>query len=406
VNSHVQGQAILKQGREKAIHNMHPWIFSGAIDERRSKLDEVEPGGIIDVRDAGGGFLARGYYNARSQIRVRLLTWDQNEVIGPAFWRVRLAQSIRARDTLAKQSDLNAYRLVYAESDGLPGLIVDKYGDYLVVQFLTLGMDAAKQTIVDALVALVKPKSIYERSDVDVRPKEGLPESVGLLYGEEPPNPVIMTEYGVQYPIDIYNGHKTGFYLDQKESRHWMLTNPAVQGADVLNAFSYTGSFGVCAAINGAASITNIDASQPALEAARQAMTLNGLNTKSEYVDADVFQQLRAYRDAERDFDIIILDPPKFAHSMGQVEAACRGYKDINLLAFELLRPGGYLMTFSCSGLVDADLFQKVVFGASVDAEVQAQIIGWLNQPEDHPILLSFPEGRYLKGLICRVAAF
>ena len=402
----VQGQAILKPGREKAIQNMHPWIFSGAIDESRSKLSDVEPGGIIDVRDSRGGFLARGYYNLRSQIRVRVLTWDQNEALAPAWWRVRIAQSIRAREPLEAQGDTSAYRLVYAESDGLPGLVVDKYNDHLVVQFLTLGVDMVKQTIVDALVGLLKPAGIYERSDVDVRQKEGLQDSAGVLYGEAPPDPITINEFGVKYPVDVYTGHKTGFYLDQKDSRRWLLTNPAVRGADVLNAFSYTGSFGVCAALNGAESVINIDSSEPALEAALQAMSMNGLSTKAEYINVDVFDQLRQYRDDEQSFDVIVLDPPKFAHNTSQVEAACRGYKDINLLAFELLRPGGYLLTFSCSGLVEADLFQKVVFGASVDAEQQAQIIGWLNQPSDHPVLLTFPEGRYLKGLVCRTTAF
>lgn len=406
MNEHVQGQVILKQGREKAINNLHPWIFSGAVDHQRSKVESVPPGGIIDVRDSKGGFIARGYYNGTSQIRIRVLTWDQTEAVGPAWWRLRIAQAVRAREPLAKQQDITAYRLVSAENDGLPGLVVDKYNDYLVVQFLTLGADVVKQSIVEALVGLLKPKGIYERSDVDVREKEGLPDSVGVLYGEAPPNPLIITEFGVQYPVDVYAGHKTGFYLDQRDSRRWLLQTPITDGADVLNAFSYSGSFSVCAAKGGAAKITNIDASEPALEHSRQAMKLNNLTTPVDYVNADVFEQLRKFRDAEREFDVIILDPPKFAHSTGQIEAACRGYKDINLLAFQLLRPGGYLMTFSCSGLVEADLFQKVVFGASVDAGQQAQIIGWLNQPSDHPILLTFPEGRYLKGLICRTTTF
>ncbi len=404
--SNVSGNVVLKQGREKPLRQRHPWVFSGAIDANRSKLGDVPPGGLVDVRDAGGGFLGRGYYNGDSQIRVRVLSWDQNDLIGPAWWRLRLAQSIRARQALTDRDDLNAYRLVNAENDGLPGLVVDQYDDHLVVQFLTLGINVAKETLVEALVGLLKPRGIYERSDVDVRGKEGLAESVGVLYGEPPPNPLTITEYGVQYPVDLITGHKTGFYLDQRDSRTLIRTMPALAGADVLNAFSYTGSFGVCAALNGAASVTSIDSSEPALEIARTAMEMNGLKVPAEYVNADVFQQLRAYRDGDPSFDVIILDPPKFAHSQSQVEAACRGYKDINLLAFELLRPGGTLITFSCSGAVDADLFQKVVFGASVDAGRQAQIIRWLAQPEDHPTLLAFPEGRYLKGLVCRATSF
>jgi len=404
--SSVSGNIILRQGREKPLRQQHPWVFSGAIEPDRSKIADVPPGGVVDVRDAGGGFLGRGYYNADSQIRVRILSWDQNDLIGPAWWRLRLAQSIRARQALADRDDLDAYRLVNAENDGLPGLIVDRYGEYLVVQFLTLGVDVVKATIVDALVGLIKPVGLYERSDVDVREKEGLSESVGPLYGEPPLNPLTITEYGVEYPVDILEGHKTGFYLDQRDSRTLIRTAPFLVGADVLNAFSYTGSFGVCAAQNGAASVTSIDSSEPALDMARMAMEMNDLSTPAEYVNGDVFKELRTYRDSGRDFDVIILDPPKFAHSQSQVEAACRGYKDINLLAFELLRPGGTLITFSCSGAVNADLFQKVVFGASVDAKRQAQIVGWLGQPEDHPTLLAFPEGRYLKGLVCRVTAF
>lgn len=401
------GIVILKQGREKSVQQFHPWVFSGAIDPERTNLDGIEPGAIVDVRDYRGGFLARGYYNPHSQIRIRLLTWDQTEALGPAWWRIRLAQAIAARADLASCPDLNAYRLVNAESDGLPGLIVDRYGDYLVVQVLTLGVEVVKEHVVKALADLLKPAGIYERSDEEVRQKEGLPTSSGLLWGDAPPNPLFITEHGVRHPVDVYAGHKTGFYLDQRDSRRWLLTHPAVSGREVLNCFSYTGGFAVCAALNGARAAINVDSSQAALDLARQAMVLNGLESfPVEYVHADVFEQLRAYRDAERRFDLIILDPPKFAFSAKDVERAARGYKDINWLAFQLLNPGGLLMTFSCSALIDADLFQKIVFSASADAKVQAQIIAWLAQPADHPVLLAFPEGRYLKGLICRVTAF
>ncbi len=401
------GIVILKPGREKSVLQFHPWVFSGAIDPERTNLDGVEPGAIVDVRDQQGGFLARGYYNPHSQIRIRLLTWDQTEALGPAWWRIRLAQAIAARADLAARPDLDAYRLVNAESDGLPGLIVDRYGDYLVVQVLTLGVEVVKDHIVQALVDLLHPAGIYERSDEEVRHKEGLPPSSGLLWGEAPPNPLIITEHGIRHPVDIYSGHKTGFYLDQRESRRWLLTHPAIAGREVLNCFSYTGGFAACAALNGARAVINVDSSQTALELAQQTMALNGLEGfPAEYVNADVFEQLRAYREADRRFDLIILDPPKFASSAKDVERAARGYKDINWLAFQLLNAGGLLMTFSCSALIDADLFQKIVFSASADAEVQAQIIGWLAQPADHPVLLAFPEGRYLKGLICRVTAF
>lgn len=403
----IQGNVILKPGRERNALQMHPWIFSGAIDEKHSKLADVQPGGLVDVRDSSGGFVARGYYNPHSQIRIRLLTWEQSDAIGPAWWRVRLAHAIAARESLAARSSLNAYRLVYAENDGLPGLVVDYYAGYLALQALTYGIEVAKPVIVEALASLVKPRGIFERSDVDSRHKEGLQESVGLLWGEEPPNPLVITEFGLQYPVDVYTGHKTGFYLDQRDSRQWVLNSPEMAGAEVLNCFSYTGAFGVCAAKVGAALVVNVDSSEPALETARQTLALNHLGSSTvEYVTADVFEQLRLYRDEGPEFDVVILDPPKFAHSQSQVERACRGYKDINLLALQILRPGGLLITFSCSGLVDADLFQKVVFGASVDAGRQAQIIAWLGQPADHPVLLAFPEGRYLKGIVCRAARF
>lgn len=401
------GIAILKQGREKPVLQYHPWIFSGAIDPGRTNLEGVEPGDIVEVRDYRGGFLGRGYWNPESQIRIRILTWDQNDAIGPAWWRVRMARAIAARGDLASRDDTDAYRLIFAENDGLPGLIVDRYGDYLVIQSLTLGIELRKDLIVDALIGLLNPRGIYERSDVDVRHLEGMADSVGLLYGDMPPDFLTITEWGMQYPVTLMEGHKTGFYLDQKHTRRWLLDEPSIAGRDVLNCFSYTGSLSACAAKNGAASITNVDTSGPALDISRETMRLNGLeDVPAEYVNADVFDKLREYRDEERSFDLIILDPPKFAHTARQVERASRGYKDINWLAFQLLRPGGLLMTYSCSGHVEPDLFQKIVFGASVDAGMQAQVIHWFAHPDDHPVLLAFPEGRYLKGLVCRTTGF
>jgi 23S rRNA (cytosine1962-C5)-methyltransferase len=395
----VSGIVTLRPGREKPLRNRHPWVFSGAIAHA-----EAEPGAVADVLDASGQFLARGYYNPHSQIRVRLLSWDENEIIDVDFWGGRLAQAVEGRAVLAAQPDLTAYRLIHAESDGLPGLIVDRYGDFLVLQALTLGIERIKPLLVECLAGLCTPLGIFERSDVDVREKEGLAETAGLLWGEEPPNPLEIREHGLRYLVDVHAGHKTGFYLDQRASRRWLLADAALAGKDVLNAFSYTGSFAVCAGARDASSIVNVDSSSEALAAARQNMALNGLDhIQAEYIEANVFGQLRAWREQGREFDVIILDPPKFAHSPRQVEKATRGYKDINLLAFQLLRPNGLLITFSCSGLVDADLFQKVVFGASVDAGREAQIVQRLSQPADHPVLLSFPEGQYLKGLVCRV---
>lgn len=391
------GTITLKPGREKPLKHQHPWIFSGAVAHA-----EGDPGGLVIVRDSAGQFLAQGYYNPHSQIVVRALSWDEGETIDAAWWRSRLARAIESRARWVAAEGLEAYRLVNAESDSLPGLIVDRYGGWLVFQSLTLGIEAVKATIIGALTDFFPAQGIIERSDADVRGKEGLTPAIGLVWGAPPPDPLIIAEYGLRYPVDVLIGHKTGFYLDQRDSRRWLLSQ-SFEGAEVLNAFSYTGAFGACAALRGAGRVVNVDTSQPALDVARETMRLNNLESvEPEYVAADVFHQLRAYRQENRRFDVIILDPPKFAHTARDVERAARGYKDINLLAFQLLREGGLLVTFSCSGLVDADLFQKIVFGASVDAGRQAQIVGWLAQSADHPVLLSFPEGRYLKGLICR----
>jgi 23S rRNA (cytosine1962-C5)-methyltransferase len=308
---------------------------------------------------------------------------------------------------LQQQPDLNAYRLVNAESDGLPGLIVDRYGPYLVCQFLAAGAERWKSEIVSALAdlagATIGPLAgIYERSDVDVRAKEGLPLSAGPLWGEPPPEIVTIQEHGCCFQVQIAAGHKTGFYLDQRENRALLARYSA--GTEVLNGFAYTGGFGVWALRGGARHVTNVDTSGAALALAAANAALNGFEpAQTENVEGDVFQVLRRYRDAGRAFDLIVLDPPKFAETRSQVERAARGYKDINLLAFKLLRPGGVLFTYSCSGLVSPDLFQKIVAGAALDAGREAQIVRRLSQGPDHPVALSFPEGEYLKGLVCLV---
>ena len=392
-------KVLLKRGREKPVLNRHPWIFSGAIKRIEG---EVADGDVVEATDYRGRFLARGYLNRRSQITVRLLTWDEGEVIEGDFWRRRLERAFASRQALADDPSTDAYRLVNAESDLLPGLIVDRYGDYLVVQFLTLGIERWKADLVGLMADLLNPRGIYERSDVEVRKKEGLAQVSGLLHGEEPPELVEVTENGHRFLVDMKMGHKTGFYLDQRENRQ-KLTRYC-PGQEVLNCFAYTGAFAVYAAAAGAGRITNVESSAEALELARRNMALNGFADRDdEYVEGDVFQVLRGYREQGRVFDLIILDPPKFAYSQHQVESACRGYKDINLLAMQIIAPGGILFTFSCSGRVSPDLFQKVLFGASVDAGRDVQIIEKLSQSSDHPILLTFPESEYLKGLVCRV---
>lgn len=396
----MSGRVILKKGRAKPVNQRHPWVYSGAVD--RVEGDPVD-GDMVDVRDAGNNWLARGYINQQSQIVVRLLTWHQDEVIDGAFWRGRLECAVKARKALEEDEDTNAYRLVHAESDYLPGLIVDRYADWLVVQFLTLGVERWRDEITSNLADLIPVVGICERSDADVRLKEGLERRAGMLRGEQPPKEIEILENGHRFAIDLCEGHKTGFYLDQRENRARL--SPFCQDAGVLDAFSYTGGFSVYAAAGGARQITLVDGSRPSLALAQRNLALNACDqVEAEYVEGNVFSVLRGYRAQNRRFDVIILDPPKFAPSGREVEKASRAYKDVNLLAFQLLRSGGVLFTFSCSGAVTADLFRKIVFGAALDAERDAQAIGHLAQGSDHPVALTFPEGAYLKGLICRVA--
>jgi 23S rRNA (cytosine1962-C5)-methyltransferase len=407
---------VLKRDREKPVRNRHPWIFSGAV----SRIDEgVEDGDLVRVVDGRGAYLATGYLNRRSQILVRLLSWDAGETVDTDFWRRRLERAIASRARLIGDPATDAFRLVHAEADGLPGLIVDCYGDWLVLQCLTLGMARRRDEIVDLLAdlsglgrertgerlrppgpGLPAPLGIYARDDADVRHKEGLSPQAGLLWGVELPDRVQIVEHGHRFAVDIKRGQKTGFYLDQRENR--LRTAAYCGGVDVLNAFAYTGAFSVYAGKGGARSVVNIDTSAEALALAEENLALNDCAAQ-QMVVKDVFQALRQYRDEGRTFDLVILDPPKFAVSQTQVMNASRGYKDVNLLAMQLLRPGGLLVTFSCSGLVSADLFQKIVFGASVDADRDVQILDRLFQGSDHPVLVTFPESAYLKGFVCRV---
>ena len=363
----------------------------------------------MTVADHNGAALATGYYNAQSQIQVRLLSWEPERVIDEGFWRGRLQQALEGRRSISKEAEsgatpTTALRLVNAEADGLPGLVVDRYGDYVVIQCLTLGIELRKDSLVEMLVDLLHPAGILERSDVDVRVKEGLQPVVKTLFGEEPPAELTILENGLGFLVDVHRGHKTGFYLDQRDNRVAVGRRPIMAGREVLNVFAYTGAFGVFAAAVGAKQIVQVDSSVAALETAERNMQLNGFERpEDEYIAGDAFEVLRYFRDEGRQFDAVILDPPKFAHSQAQVQRAARGYKDLNWLALRLLRPNGILATFSCSGLVSAELFQKIVFGAALDAGRDVQIMQYLGQAADHPILLSFPESAYLKGLLCRV---
>lgn len=389
----------LKPGRDKSVRNRHPWVYSGAIERV-----EGEPGGgdLVTLCDHGGRALATGYHNARSQIVVRVLTWEPGEAVDAGFWQRRLMAALARREALALSADTDAYRLVNAESDGLPGLVVDRYGDWLVLQSLTLGIEAHKPAILQALLGLRSPRGVYERSDVDVRRHEGLGAVTGVLSGEEPPAPLVIGENGLRFAVDVRHGHKTGFYLDQRDNRRRVAAY--CSGRDVLNVFSYTGGFGVYARRAGATSVVNLDSSHDALLGAEENLRLNDLAREDdEQLEGDAFQVLRALRQEGRTFDLVVLDPPKFAFSRAQLTQATRGYKDVNMLAMQLLRPGGILCTFSCSGLVSEDLFQKVLFGASVDVGREVRILERLGQAGDHPVLLSFPEGAYLKGFVCQV---
>jgi 23S rRNA (cytosine1962-C5)-methyltransferase len=393
------GVIRLKKGREKSVMRRHPWIFSGAI---ATVEGTPQPGTTVDVVSFNDRWLARGAYSPRSQMRVRVWSFESQEHVTPQFFHQRLQQAINARQQMVDVYRVTAYRLVHAESDGLPGVVIDRYGDFLVCQFLTTGADCWKAVIVEQLRRLIAVEGIYERSDVDVRQKEGLPLTAGVLWGEEPPPLLEVKEGDVRFWVDAQHGHKTGFYLDQRENRAMLAEY--VHQAEVLNCFAYTGGFGVVALKCGATHVTHIDSSADALEIAQKNAQLNNLDlARMTCIQDDVFHVLRRYRDKQRQFDCIVLDPPKFVESRKHLERACRGYKDINLLALQLLKPGGILFTFSCSGLMSSDLFQKVVADAALDARRDVQILRRLSQAADHPVSLNFPEGSYLKGLVCQV---
>jgi 23S rRNA (cytosine1962-C5)-methyltransferase len=389
----------LKPGREKSLLRRHPWIFSGSLS---SVQGDPAPGETVEVRDAAGRFMARAAYSPHSQIRARVWTWDENERIDRDFFRRRLQQALAVRQALFNPTANSAIRLIHAESDRLPGLIVDSYAGSLVFQFLSAGPEAWRDLLVELCFEMTGAEGLYERSDADARRLEGLPERVGSLRGTTPAGQVQIEENGLFFLVDIATGHKTGFYLDQRANRARVRQLSA--GRNVLDCFSYTGGFTVNALAGGAASVLALDASAAALEQLHGNLALNNLPAeRADTLEGDVFQLLRAFRDRGRAFDLIVLDPPKFAQTASQVQRAARGYKDINLLAFKLLRPGGLLVTFSCSGAIEDDLFQKIVAGAALDAGVHAQITERLSQSSDHPVALNFPEGAYLKGLVVRV---
>jgi 23S rRNA (cytosine1962-C5)-methyltransferase len=389
----------LKKGREKSLLRHHPWVYSGAV---QSVEGEMIPGGTVAIHDSNGQFLAWGAYSPTSQIRARIWSWDEGESIDRDFFFRRLQTAFSLRQTWIDPAATSAYRLVHAESDELPGLVVDRFNDTLVVQYLSAGAEFWRETIEETLVALFSPDCIYERSDVAVRELEGLTARTGLVYGTLSKRPLTILEHGLQFVVDIVQGQKTGFYLDQRDNRR--LCQALSQGRSVLNGFAFTGGFTVNALAGGAESVLSIDSSEDALEQARENILRNGLPAeKCTWIAGDMFAELRTQRDRGQQFDLVVLDPPKFAPTAAQAKQAARGYKDINLFGFKLLKPGGILMTFSCSGGVDMPFFQKIVADAALDAGVDAQLIYRLGQSPDHPTHLAFPEGTYLKGLVCQV---
>ena len=388
---------ILKPGREKSLLRRHPWIFSGALAQIQGS---PEAGDTVEIVSSQAKFLAYAAYSPHSQIVARVWDWNQDSHIDQKFFRGRLSHAIAARQALVHQT--NAMRLVYSESDGLPGLIVDLYGDSLVMQVLSAGMERWYQTCADIVLELTGAARVFERSDAVVRQLEGLLPRVGALRGTAPPQRIKIGEGRLEFWVDVRKGQKTGFYLDQRVNR--ARVGALARDKEVLDCFCHSGGFALHALANGAKSVLSVDSSAEALRLARENLALNSLpEDKAEWREGDVFEVLRSLRDEARRFDMIILDPPKFAPTAAVAEKAARGYKDINLLAFKLLRPGGLLATFSCSGGISAELFQKIVAGAALDAGLDVQIVEQFTATPDHPVALNFPESAYLKGLLCRI---
>jgi len=395
----------LKPSKEKSLLRRHPWVYANAIDRVDGK---PAPGATVIVRSAEGRFLARAAYSPHSQIRARVWSFDENEPIDHAFFKRRVQRAVA--DRRAMVSGTGAVRLIFGEADGLPGLVVDQYTEdagegrsQIVCQFMAAGVEAWKEAIVAALTSATGCPNVYERSDVSIREKEGLEQITGLLAGDEPPETIITSENGVRYHVDVRNGHKTGFYVDQRDNRALVQTYAA--GREVLNCFCYTGGFSLAAMKGGAKRVVSIDSSGEALATAQKNVQANGFDAAlATWLDADAFKTLRRLYDEGERFDLVVLDPPKFAASREHVDRAARAYKDINLTGFKLLRPGGLLFTYSCSGAIDSALFQKIVAGAAADAKVDARILKRLGAGVDHPLLTAFPEGEYLKGLLLQIA--
>ena len=397
--SETMSQLILKPGKERSLLRRHPWIFDGAVERLAGR---AKSGDTVEVMSSDGRVLGRAAWSPESRIRARVWSFEPGESIDDPFFKRRIAQALSRRAALPDLAGEKALRLIHAESDGLPGVICDRYGDTLVLALSSAGAEKWRDALARALIQATGCARVYERSDADVRALEGLLPRCGWLHGDEPVLPLVIDEAGVRMEVDIVAGHKTGFYLDQRDNRQ--LLRQFAKGRRVLNCFSYSGGFSLQALAGGATSVLSIDSSGPALTAAARNLALNPeLDAgRGEWREADVFAELRLLAAAGEKFDLIVLDPPKFAPSPAHAERATRAYKDINLYAFRLLAPGGMLMTYSCSGGIGIELFQKIVAGAALDARVAARIVRRLSAAADHPVLLDFPEGEYLKGLVCQ----
>lgn len=388
----------LKKGKEKAALQRHPWVFSGALEKINGK---PEDGDVVKVQAFDGEFLAYGYFNSISRVAVRLCEWDENITINKAWYLNRLTQAIQARQNIISEKT-NTCRLVFSEADFLPGLIVDQYADFLSLQILSSGIDKVKDEIVSILIEILKPKGIFDKSDATARQHEGLPVSNGLIWGENPPEFLAVKENGISYHINIADGQKSGFYCDQRDNRS--LLAKYTSHKKVLDCFCYSGGFSLNCLAQGATQITSVDSSALAIETLKQNLALNHFEpSKINCIQSDVNKQLRLFKESGELFDIVVLDPPKYAPSRSALDRAARAYKDLNRLGMSLLVKGGLLATFSCSGAVDIETFKQIIAWAALDAGKEVQIIKQFCQPEDHPVRISFPEGEYLKGLLLRV---